>query len=205
MAQLHAMRFGNLLTGLETFIQQVLVGKKNLIGIQIGSYAGESTNMFVNTGAFKRLWCIDPWVEDYDENDATCDGTVCLAEKAFDERFKNCTVVAKLKAKSTDVVNMFEDESIDFIYIDGNHQYNAVKKDLENYYPKIKTGSFIAGHDYGGAPHTEGTKKAIREFFGTEPLKVYEDTSWIYIKGYNPIIEEIRRYVLELDKKKGII
>ena len=76
---------------------------------------------------------------------------------------------------------MFEDNSIDFIYIDGNHQYDFVKKDLEDYVPKVKVGGVIAGHDYGG-PTTPGVTKAIDEYFGFPPESKYPDYSWAYIK-----------------------
>ena len=42
----------------------------------------------------------------------------------------------------------FENESIDWIYIDGNHSYEFVKEDLNNWWPKIKPGGFMCGDDY---------------------------------------------------------
>jgi predicted O-methyltransferase YrrM len=83
---------------------------------------------------------------------------------------------------SDEAVTQFDDLSIDFIYIDGCHTYEAVKKDLQNYYPKIKHGGIISGHDYGG-PTTPGTTKAVNEFFKTIPFKTYKDYSWLYIKS----------------------
>jgi cephalosporin hydroxylase len=43
----------------------------------------------------------------------------------------------------------FADEYFDWIYIDGNHQYEFVLLDLESYYPKVKAGGSIVGDDYG--------------------------------------------------------
>lgn len=177
----HAMRKGDI-DPLNELIKDYLIGKENLTGIQIGSYAGESTVMFIESNSFRRLYTVDPWEENYDPNDISGDSDILLAEKVFDAKFKYNPIIEKIKAKSTDVADRFEDESIDFIYIDGNHQYEMVKQDLENYVPKIKKGGIIAGHDYGGHKHTEGTKQAINEFFGKEPEKVYEDCSWVYIK-----------------------
>jgi predicted O-methyltransferase YrrM len=117
------------------------------------------------------------------EDNAGEDEGIFIAEKEFDKRFNNNSLVKKIKMKSSNCVDMFDNESIDFIYIDGNHQYEFVKKDLINYVPKIKEGGIIAGHDYGGNPHTIGTKRAIDEFFENPPLRVYKDTSWLYIKN----------------------
>jgi hypothetical protein len=43
---------------------------------------------------------------------------------------------------------MIKNESLDFVYIDANHKYDAVKKDLELWYPKVRKGGVFAGHDY---------------------------------------------------------
>ena len=81
---------------------------------------------------------------------------------------------------SNEAYKDLQDESLDFIYIDGCHKYENVLEDLTNFYPKVKNGGFIAGHDWN--PYWEGVVKAVREFFKREPIKVYQDTSWIYIK-----------------------
>lgn len=177
---LHTMRQG-IFSRLEDLIKDYLTGKKDLIGIEIGSYAGESAEMFVKSGAFKQLYCIDPWEMNYDPSDCTGDEGLLEAEKAFDARFKDSPVVVKIKDKSEDAVSMFRNETIDFIYIDGNHQYESVKRDLELYVPKIKLRGIIAGHDYGG-PTTPGATLAINEYFGIEPDSRYPDYSWVYIK-----------------------
>ena len=61
-----------------------------------------------------------------------------------------------------------------------NHQYKFVKNDIINYFPKIKHGGIISGHDYSNG--WGGVKIAVDEFFKKSPLKVYRDNSWIYIK-----------------------
>lgn len=165
---------------LNLLVQDFLIGKSDLIGIEIGSYRGESTEIFLKSNAFKTLYCIDPWEDGYDQNDLASSPEIVQAEKEFDEKFNNNQIIKKIKQKSCDAVTLFEDNSIDFIYIDGNHQYEFVKSDLENFVPKIKNGGFISGHDYN--PHWAGTKKAINDFFKKYPLKVYADCSWIYIK-----------------------
>ena len=62
----------------------------------------------------------------------------------------------------------FEDGFFDYVYIDGNHSYAAVIKDLNSWYPKVKKGRFMAGHDY----MTEATARAVNEFAQSKGLKV---------------------------------
>lgn len=169
---------------LNQFVNDFLVGKSNLIGIEIGSYRGESTEIFLKSNAFQKLYCIDPWEPGYDIKDLAASKEIILAEKEFDEKFKNNDIIIKIKQKSSNAFTLFENESIDFIYIDGNHQYEFVKNDLNNFFCKIKNNGIISGHDY----HIKcdgwlGVKKAVDEFFKKEPLKIYEDCSWVFIKN----------------------
>jgi hypothetical protein len=53
-----------------------------------------------------------------------------------------------IKKTSVEACNEFEDESVDFIYIDGNHAYEYVYSDLENYWKKLKKNGILAGDDY---------------------------------------------------------
>ena len=59
--------------------------------------------------------------------------------------FKNNHII---RAFSMDAVKQFEDESLDFVYIDANHSYKNVKEDLREWSKKVKSGGIIAGHDY---------------------------------------------------------
>jgi hypothetical protein len=47
-----------------------------------------------------------------------------------------------------DALNEFEDNSLDFVYIDGNHRIKWIIADIYEWYKKIKPGGFIGGHDY---------------------------------------------------------
>ena len=170
---------------LNIFIKDQLVGKHDLIGIQIGSYRGQSAELFLKSGAFKTFYCIDPWQQGYDPEDKADAPEIILAEQDFDRRFKDNEIVKKIKMKSSDAAKLFEQNSIDFIYIDGNHLYKAVKEDLKNYFPIVKDGGIIAGHDYNTTDwHLADVVRAVNEFFNIPPFQTYtDDKSWIYIKN----------------------
>jgi cephalosporin hydroxylase len=66
---------------------------------------------------------------------------------------------------STDAASELEDNSLDFVYIDGNHSCSFVKADIEAYLPKVKVGGFIGGHDYYlGETNSPGVNQAVDEF-----------------------------------------
>jgi predicted O-methyltransferase YrrM len=53
-----------------------------------------------------------------------------------------------IRKSSVDASLDFEDEFFDLIYIDADHKYKSVKEDIQSWYPKLKFGGIIAGHDY---------------------------------------------------------
>lgn len=69
-----------------------------------------------------------------------------------------------LKGMSSEVVSNIPDESLSFIYIDATHTYEAVLEDLKTYYPKLKKGGIMAGHDYLCKDY--GVEQAVIEFCG---------------------------------------
>ena len=100
----------------------------------------------------------------------------CL-ESNFNVRTKDYPKISKQKTTSEEFSKTIEDGSLDFVYIDGDHQYESCKKDLQLWIPKIKKGGIIAGHDYLAICFL-GVVNAVNETFGS-PDKTYEDTSWI--------------------------
>jgi len=63
-------------------------------------------------------------------------------------RFGLEQVVTIIDGDSADVAGTVEDGAVDFVFVDGDHRYSGVKKDLDAWLPKIKMGGVLAGHDY---------------------------------------------------------
>jgi hypothetical protein len=53
-----------------------------------------------------------------------------------------------IKGNSLEVAKTFEDESLDFVFIDAGHQYEEVKADLNAWFSKVRKGGIVSGHDY---------------------------------------------------------
>lgn len=93
--------------------------------------------------------------------------------------------------KSVDIAKTYTNESLDFVYIDADHSYDNVKADFEAWYPKVRKGGLVMGHDYGLNGDCEDVKKYIDEliskgwkfdftdgdFFEGRPYQ-----SWYFIK-----------------------
>ena len=65
-------------------------------------------------------------------------------------------------------VSLFEDEYFDFVFIDADHKYESVKQDIDDWFPKVKVGGILAGHDYAISQH--GIRKAVDEKFGNNKI-----------------------------------
>ena len=119
------------------------IDENNLTLVEVGSYMGESMEIFAKSGKFKKIYCVDPWLD----TDTTTDN-VSSAEKHFDEKKQKYDFVIKIKKTNFDASKDFEDSSIDVVYIDAEHTPEAVKKDITNWISKIKPNGYITGHDW---------------------------------------------------------
>jgi len=81
---------------------------------------------------------------------------------------------------SIDAAARIPDGLLDFVFIDADHRYEAVKQDIEAWLPKIRTGGILAGHDYSA--HHPGVKQAVQERFGKQ-FKVARGKVWWIQKG----------------------
>lgn len=77
-----------------------------------------------------------------------------------------------VKGISWEVADQFEDESVDFVFIDADHVYQSVRNDVLAWLPKVKPGGIIAGHDYN-PPHE--VKRAVDEIFGSKVVPIPSD------------------------------
>lgn len=90
-------------------------------------------------------------------------------------------IVTFVKDYSENAVSKIPDH-LDFIYIDGNHTYEAVKKDIELYYPKVKKGGVIGGHDFVASE--QGVVRAAIEFADQKKSKLYSNgEDWWLVKN----------------------
>ena len=147
----------------------------DIIMAEIGCYSGQSTELFLKSNKVKTLYAIDIWEDTLNLfKSKWSDHSFSEVEEAFDKRLKDFKNVVKLKMtmkKAKDSLPL-----LDFVYIDGNHNYEFVKEDIKISLSKLKPGGIISGHDH--CKESPGVIKAVNEIFG-KPDKVFSDASWI--------------------------
>lgn len=127
--------------------------------VEVGSWKGRSSAYMAveinNSGKNIKFDCVDIWEksEEYSE------------ENLYEQFLTNIKpvkhIINPIKMKSVDASKLYEDNSLDFVFIDACHFYECVKEDLEAWYPKVKLNGIIAGHDF----HSENIRKAVEEQF----------------------------------------
>jgi predicted O-methyltransferase YrrM len=75
-------------------------------------------------------------------------GSMLSAFRSYIEEAGVQHIVNPIQGNSNQVHENFENESLDFIYIDGDHSWTGVKNDITLWWPKLKPGGIMAGHDY---------------------------------------------------------
>lgn len=178
-------RYGEQATGLLdlcSFVKSRLGDSLKIV--ELGSYCGSSAKIIASSFPNSKIYCVDPWekyVEDCSKYDIDRQELELIeAELIFDKVAKNYPNIIKNKMGSLQFSKTVEDNSIDLVYIDANHQYTSVRDDILTWLPKVKKGCILAGHD-GGWPSVQ---KAIAECFSSQqPPHTFVDSSWCFFKG----------------------
>ena len=128
------------------------------LGAEIGVQRGEYSEILCKANPNLKLFCIDAWTA-YKEyvtpfrkrfDDSLEDQQKYLFDD-FYEKAKvrlapfDCVLIKKF---SVDASKEFEDNSLDFVYIDASHEFQQVANDIAEWSKKVKIGGIISGHDY---------------------------------------------------------
>ena len=142
--------------------------------VEIGVFKGEYSKVIHTSVNFKHMYLVDVFEGNTGSGDK--DGeNMCYVQledvyKSLTE-FYNEKNVTLIKGYSHNVIPTFQDNFIDFIYIDADHTYESVKRELNSVYSKVKIGGIISGHDYCSVKFP-GVVRAVIEFCTEKNLQV---------------------------------
>jgi predicted O-methyltransferase YrrM len=174
--------YGNLYT------EMVHHFKNNSHFVEIGSWRGRSASYMgveiVNSGYNIKFDCIDTW-----EGSIEHENHYLVKEsKLWDEFNKNIEpvkdIITPIKMDSIEASKLYEDYSLDFIFIDAGHDYKDVVMDIINWVPKLKINGIIGGHDYLSKDNTKcciGVNRAVDEIFDKNEI-IVRDHCWLVNK-----------------------
>lgn len=165
-------------------------------GVEIGVANGMFSKIMLTQWQGKVYHMIDLWAPQdpnvYKESQTL---GVWGTERDYEKWFDACKElrsqdprVVLVRELSVNASKTYPDESLDFAYIDANHRREAVLEDLAAWYPKVKLGGLICGHDYIDK-HDNGdfieVKTALTEWNMERkyPMRITDCGSWWIIKG----------------------
>lgn len=137
--------------------------------VEVGSWKGKSSVFMaveiINSGKSIKFDCVDTWMGSKDG--LTHNNPSVVNDQLYDIFIQNIEpvkhIINPIRMTSFEASKLYENCSLDFVFIDAGHSYASVKQDIESWLPKIKTGGILAGHDYTDA--WPGVKKAVNEKF----------------------------------------
>lgn len=158
------------------FIKENLKGE--LRGAEIGVDKGYHAKEIQETLNPKILFLIDPW-----NNYMDMDSKEIIGEAHYQltlSLFKGATNIGIMRNTSFEAVQAFPDKDLDFVYIDGEHTYEAVISDIVRWYPKVKKGGVLAGHDYHET--VPGVVRAVNEFCTKQKINFMQiEQDWWFV------------------------
>jgi len=160
--------------------------RPNSTWVELGSWTGKSVAYcvvnLINKNKLGKFYAVDTWDGGIElQNDVT---TKNLKDIFYNNVSPILDKIEVVQSLSWDAANLFHNESVDFCYVDAGHTYDCVSKDLEAWWPKIKSGSYFGGDDYTkGHP---GVQNAVWDFFGPKNIKVRRSGRCWFVKKPMP-------------------
>ena len=130
-----------------------------------------------------KVYAIDPWLP-YDDwcghmSSQVVESWMHEALRLLEQYDDRITL---LKAKSIDSSVYIQDDELDYIFIDGDHSYDATIQDMVTYYSKVKSNGIFSGHDY----QLDSVRRAVTEFREnnhiSSPLLFADNNVWYWHK-----------------------
>lgn len=139
--------------------------------VEVGSFKGRSSAYLAveihNSGKKIQLDCIDTWVGSIEHQEGgECEVKEVVEGTLYETFLKNIEpvkeIIRPVRMTSLEAAATYEDNSIDFIMIDGEHTYEAVKADINAFLPKMKNGGVMTGDD----AFSDAVRQAAQEELG---------------------------------------
>ena len=118
---------------------------KAVVGVELGVFKGTNAMRLISELNIKQLSLVDTW-----ETPSYWKGEMSFEQnyEFVKETYKAMKKVFIHRMDTVKASNIVADETLDFVYIDGDHSYEGCRRDIEAWYPKVKKGGVIVGHDY---------------------------------------------------------
>lgn len=149
----------------ETFFPKLINELNFKKGAEIGVDKGDFSYCLLDNTTIENFYCIDPWIDNFGSDhrpgyfDPNGKNRMKDAENKLSS-FSNKTTF--IKDYSMNAYSKFDDSSLDFVYIDGDHSLE-VFFDIYAWFSKVRLGGIISGHDY-----KDGRNSGMKDYWGNQ-------------------------------------
>lgn len=159
-------------------------------GTEIGVFNGHFAEILLRTWHGKLLYLIDPWSPQPDYFDSW-NATAAVMQRRFERTQRRLAPYSGrfrlVRKRSAAAAKEFRNGFFDFIYLDANHSFKAVSEDLASWYPKLRKGGLLAGHDFFDAIADDSFEPSIKGTFPVRLLTSYgvKSAVLLFAKAHN--------------------
>lgn len=158
-----------------------------LLGAEIGVLNGNTAFRILEKRPLLTHYMIDPWIAPKKDSSywKSADDNARKPAQAHEGAYKKTLDRVRFAGKRAIIMRMFshqavkkiKDKSLDFVFIDGDHSYDGVSKDIKMWLPKVKKDGWIGGHDLNH-PRLPGVSKAVYEAFDENIVEKDDNRTW---------------------------
>jgi len=161
------------------------------IGVEVGVFRGDLSRRLLEGDPSICLYMVDPWRSMQNESYLATDDlhhrmTQQEQDAVLELAIANVAKFGKrakiLRMTSLEAAPKFEDGTLDFVFIDGDHSYKGVHDDIEAWWPKLVNGGLLSGHDYRDE-RGYGVIPAVQEFAKDKDLRLGQNYTWFVTKA----------------------
>jgi len=154
--------------------------------VEVGSWKGKSA-AYIGVEIFNskkqiKFDCIDTWEgseENIDKNSSCYEPLLESKDDLYNHFLSNIAplsgIVNPIRKPSIEAAPLYQNESLNLVFIDAAHDYENVCLDIKAWLPKVKPGGILAGHDF----HHQPVQKAVSDILGNNFQHTNENI-WIY-------------------------
>lgn len=163
----------------------------NATVIEVGVWHGKNALHLLHGNESVHLTMIDTWEPPEKDSSYYKSGSkiAVKSRKEFEQAYISATNVMRrfpertriLAMTSQEACDLIPDNSVDLVFIDADHSYESVMKDISCWLPKVKPGGYLCGHDYGH-PYQGNVKQAVDRYFGPSRIEIAGDYTWFFHK-----------------------
>lgn len=163
-------------------------------GVEVGTHQGSFSETILETWKGDVLYSVDPWMHQSSvkmdkSNVEQSEHDNCLSiTKNRLKKFGRRSIIIRGFSPNVTSTHHFSDGGLDFVYLDARHDYRSVTADLKAWFPLIKHGGIIAGHDYKDScvrGNLVEVKRAVNDFFHSDDIQTTTDDnlpSWWVVR-----------------------